>query len=99
LVRSTTMKQRPVALVVLDAFGKDTHMADANRLKKWREPGTVTPGPAAALAYKQQKQAQRKLAGQQAEEEQARREKRGKRRERRGEGGRDASRMRIEGLS
>ncbi|MGE4405737.1 D-alanyl-D-alanine endopeptidase [Pseudomonas sp.] len=59
LVMSTTMNQRPVAFVVLDAFGKYTHMADANRLKKWLETGTVTPVPAAALAYKQQKQAQR----------------------------------------
>ncbi|EXF44943.1 D-alanyl-D-alanine endopeptidase [Pseudomonas sp. BAY1663] len=62
LVMSTTMNQRPVAFVVLDAFGKYTHMADASRLKKWLETGTVTPVPAAALAYKQQKQAQRQLA-------------------------------------
>lgn len=71
LVMSTTMKQRPVAFVVLDAFGKYTHMADANRLKKWLETGTVTPVPAAALAYKQQKQAQRQLAGQPADAAQA----------------------------
>ncbi len=31
------MNNRPVAFVVLDAFGKYTHMADANRLKKWLE--------------------------------------------------------------
>ncbi|MNJ71911.1 D-alanyl-D-alanine endopeptidase precursor [compost metagenome] len=55
----TTMNRRPVAFVVLDAFGKYTHMADANRLKKWVETGAVTPVPAAALAYKQQKMAQR----------------------------------------
>ncbi|HCH77693.1 MAG TPA: D-alanyl-D-alanine endopeptidase, partial [Pseudomonas sp.] len=61
----------PVAFVVLDAFGKYTHMADANRLKKWLETGTVTPVPAAALAYKQQKQAQRQLAGQPADAAQA----------------------------
>ncbi|EMD98192.1 MULTISPECIES: D-alanyl-D-alanine endopeptidase [Stutzerimonas stutzeri subgroup] len=71
LVMSTTMKQRPVAFVVLDAFGKYTHMADANRLKKWLETGTVTPVPAAALAYKQQKQAQRQLAGQPTDAAQA----------------------------
>ncbi len=34
LVMSTVMNKRPVAFVVLDAFGKYTHMADANRLKK-----------------------------------------------------------------
>lgn len=71
LVMSTTMKQRQVAFVVLDAFGKYTPLADANRLKKWLETGTVTPVPAAALAYKQQKQAQRQLAGQPADAAQA----------------------------
>ncbi|WP_348983386.1 D-alanyl-D-alanine endopeptidase [Pseudomonas oligotrophica] len=59
LVMRTRMNGRPVAFVVLDAFGKYTHMADANRLKKWIETGTITPVPAAALAYKQQKMAQR----------------------------------------
>ena len=53
-----------MAFVVLDAFGKYTHMADANRLKKWLETGTVTPVAPAALAYKAQKQAERQLAGQ-----------------------------------
>jgi D-alanyl-D-alanine endopeptidase (penicillin-binding protein 7) len=47
--------------VVLDAFGKYTHMADANRLKKWLETGKITPVAPAALAYKQQKMAQRQL--------------------------------------
>lgn len=59
LVMSTEMNQRPVAFVVLDAFGKYTHMADANRLKKWLETGTVTPVPAAALNYKKAKQQER----------------------------------------
>ncbi len=49
---STVMNKRPVAFVVLDAFGKYTHMADANRLKKWLETGTITAVPAAALSYK-----------------------------------------------
>ena len=60
LVMSTEMNKRPVAFVVLDAFGKYTHMADANRLKKWLETGAVTPVPAAALSYKQAKQQERK---------------------------------------
>ncbi|MCQ2032124.1 D-alanyl-D-alanine endopeptidase [Stutzerimonas zhaodongensis] len=64
LVMRTVMNKRPVALVVLDAFGKYTHMADANRLKKWMETGKVTPVAPAALAYKQQKMAERQLAGQ-----------------------------------
>ena len=59
LVMSTEMNNRPVAFVVLDAFGKYTHMADANRLKKWLETGAITPVPAAALSYKKAKQQQR----------------------------------------
>ena len=62
LVMRTTMAQRPVAFVVLDGFGKYTHMADANRLKRWLESGRVTPVAPAALAYKQQKLAERGLA-------------------------------------
>ena len=67
LVMRTVMNKRPVAFVVLDAFGKYTHMADANRLKKWMETGKVTPVAPAALAYKQQKMAERQLAGQPAD--------------------------------
>lgn len=59
LVMSTEMNKRPVAFVVLDAFGKYTHMADANRLKKWLETGAITPVPAAALSYKKAKQNER----------------------------------------
>ena len=54
----TRMAGRPVAFVVLDAYGKYTHMADANRLKKWLETGRVSPVPAAALSYKAQRMAQ-----------------------------------------
>ncbi len=56
LVMRTTMGGKPVAFVVLDAFGKYTHMADASRLKKWVETGRVQPVAPAALAYKQQRQ-------------------------------------------
>ena len=59
LVMRTQMGGKPVAFVVLDAFGKYTHMADANRLKRWLETGQVTPVAPAALAYKKQKQAER----------------------------------------
>ena len=62
LVMSTEMNKRPVAFVVLDAFGKYTHMADANRLKKWLETGVITPVPAAALSYKKAKQLERQQA-------------------------------------
>ncbi|MBS7662754.1 D-alanyl-D-alanine endopeptidase [Pseudomonas lalucatii] len=61
LVMRTVMAKRPVAFVVLDAFGKYTHMADANRLKRWLETGQVTPVPAAAISYRKHKQAQRGL--------------------------------------
>jgi serine-type D-Ala-D-Ala endopeptidase (penicillin-binding protein 7) len=59
LVMNTVMNKRPVAFVVLDAFGKYTHMADANRLKRWLETGKVTAVPQAAISYRQQKLAQR----------------------------------------
>ncbi|MCG8710524.1 D-alanyl-D-alanine endopeptidase [Brenneria sp. 4F2] len=55
LVMRTVINQRPVALVVLDAFGKYTHFADANRLRKWLETGKVSDVPAVALNYKKQK--------------------------------------------
>ncbi|MDA7086749.1 D-alanyl-D-alanine endopeptidase [Pseudomonas sp. SA3-5] len=61
LVMRTVMNKRPVAFVVLDAFGKYTHMADASRLKRWLETGKVTPVPAAAISYRQQKTQQRRL--------------------------------------
>jgi D-alanyl-D-alanine endopeptidase (penicillin-binding protein 7) len=59
LVMRTQMANRQVAFVVLDAFGKYTHIADASRLKKWLETGKISPVAPAALAYKQQKMAQR----------------------------------------
>lgn len=61
LVMRTQMAGKPVAFVVLDAFGKYTHMADANRLRKWLETGRVSPVPAAAISYRKQKAAQRLL--------------------------------------
>ncbi len=58
LVMRTVMNNRPVAMVVMDAFGKYTHFADASRLRTWVETGKVMPVPPAALAYKKQKEAQ-----------------------------------------
>lgn len=58
LVMRTVMNTRPVAMVVMDAFGKYTHFADASRLRTWVETGKVMPVPPAALAYKKQKEAQ-----------------------------------------
>lgn len=37
LTMRTTINHRQVALVTLDAYGKYTHFADANRLKSWLE--------------------------------------------------------------
>jgi len=58
LVMRTVINRRPVALAVMDAFGKYTHFADANRLRTWMETGKVSPIPAAALSYKKQKAAE-----------------------------------------
>jgi D-alanyl-D-alanine endopeptidase (penicillin-binding protein 7) len=58
LVMRTVINNRPVSLVVLDAFGKYTHFADANRLRSFLETGKITPVPGSALAYKKQKAAQ-----------------------------------------
>lgn len=59
LVMLTQMAKREVAFVVLDAFGKLSHLADASRLKKWLETGKISPVPQEALDYKQQKQTER----------------------------------------
>lgn len=55
LVMRAVINQRPVAIVILDAYGKYTHFADAKRLRDWLETGKAVPAPAAALAYKQQR--------------------------------------------
>ncbi|MGL4612328.1 MAG: D-alanyl-D-alanine endopeptidase [Shewanella sp.] len=58
LVMRTEMAKRQVAFVVLDAYGKYTHLADANRLRNWLETGKVTPIPAEAKQYKKQRSQQ-----------------------------------------
>lgn len=65
LAMRTVIGSRSVSLVVLDAFGKYTHFADANRLRSWIETGKVTPIPAAARDYRRQKDA--RLANGEAE--------------------------------
>lgn len=55
LAMRTVIKNRPVALVVLDAYGKYTHFADANRLRSWLETGKSADVPSAAMVYKRQK--------------------------------------------
>ncbi|MDG9858503.1 D-alanyl-D-alanine endopeptidase, partial [Pseudomonas nitroreducens] len=55
LVMVTMMNGRPVALALLDAFGKRTHVADAGRIRRWVETGVASPVPAVALQYKAQR--------------------------------------------
>ncbi|MFQ6372827.1 D-alanyl-D-alanine endopeptidase [Shewanella sp. YIC-542] len=57
LVMLTEMAGRQVAFVVLDAFGKYTHIGDAGRLKRWLHTGKVSKVPPQALRYKQEKRA------------------------------------------
>ncbi|WP_347254816.1 D-alanyl-D-alanine endopeptidase [Leminorella grimontii] len=55
LAMRTSIAGKDVTLVVLDAFGKYTHFADANRLRKWMETGEAPPVPKAAKEYRRQK--------------------------------------------
>ena len=55
LVLLTTMANRPVSVVILDAFGKYTHFADASRLRLWLETGKSGAAPEVALQYKKEK--------------------------------------------
>ncbi|WP_082073215.1 D-alanyl-D-alanine endopeptidase [Pseudomonas sp. LFM046] len=48
LVMVTHMGQRQMAMVLLDAFGKYTHMADATRMRRWVETGTSGKVPVTA---------------------------------------------------
>lgn len=60
LVMLTRMAKRDVAFVVLDSFGKQTHLGDAGRLKKWLETGKVSKIPDSAKSYKEQRTRERK---------------------------------------
>ena len=55
LVLVTSMGNRPVSLVILDAFGKFTHFADAGRIRSWVETGKSGSVPDVALRYKADK--------------------------------------------
>lgn len=68
LVLLTTMANRPVSVVILDAFGKYTHFADASRLRKWMETGQSGPAPAVALQYKKEKNLVMRQTGLQAKD-------------------------------
>jgi D-alanyl-D-alanine endopeptidase (penicillin-binding protein 7) len=63
LVLVTSMGNRPVALVILDAFGKYTHFADASRIRKWVETGVSGSAPNVALRYKADKNVKNRPSG------------------------------------
>lgn len=62
LVLLTRMDNRPVAMVILDAFGKYTHFADASRMRQWLETGSTKPAPAVAMRYKSERSQNRPSA-------------------------------------
>ncbi|MBT1446183.1 D-alanyl-D-alanine endopeptidase [Shewanella sp. JM162201] len=62
LVMLTKMARRSVAFVVLDSYGKQSHIGDASRLRKWLETGKVSPVPAEAKSYKKQRARERSKA-------------------------------------
>ena len=55
LVMMTKIKDRPVAMVLLDSFGKRTRLGDAMRVKRWLETGESTRIPASAKSYRREK--------------------------------------------
>ena len=59
LVLVTEMGGRPVSLVILDAFGKYTHFADAGRIRNWVVTGKSGGVPDVALRYKAEKNLQK----------------------------------------
>ncbi|MFL6611913.1 MAG: D-alanyl-D-alanine endopeptidase, partial [Pseudomonas sp.] len=63
LVLLTKMGNRPMALVILDAFGKYTHFADASRIRSWVETGKSASVPAVALQYKAAKNLKSRQSG------------------------------------
>jgi D-alanyl-D-alanine endopeptidase (penicillin-binding protein 7) len=63
LVLVTKMGNRPMALVILDAFGKYTHFADASRIRSWVETGKSTNVPAVAMQYKAAKNLKSRQSG------------------------------------
>jgi D-alanyl-D-alanine endopeptidase (penicillin-binding protein 7) len=63
LVLVTSMGNRPVALVILDAFGKYTHFADASRIRSWVETGKSANVPSVALQYKSDKNLKHRQSG------------------------------------
>lgn len=55
LVMLTNINNRPLIMVLLDSYGKRSHVGDASRIRYWLETGNSTPVPTAAKAYQQRK--------------------------------------------
>lgn len=49
--------------MILDAFGKYTHFADASRIRQWVETGKSSTVPAVALQYKADKNLKSRQSG------------------------------------
>lgn len=55
LVMLTRIDDRPVALVLLDSFGKRSPLGDAGRIRNWIETGSSGPVASGARRYEQQR--------------------------------------------
>ncbi len=55
LVMLTKIQDREVAMVLLDSYGKRSHVGDAARVRQWMETGYSKKVPSAAKAYQKQK--------------------------------------------
>ncbi|MBV1790399.1 D-alanyl-D-alanine endopeptidase [Marinobacterium sp. D7] len=55
LALASRIKGRRVAMVLLDSFGKRSHIGDASRVKRWLETGDSGSVPAEARRYEQEK--------------------------------------------
>jgi len=63
LILVTRIEERPVAMVLLDSFGRRTPVGDAGRVRRWLETGESGPVAAAARRYERRKAAQIANAG------------------------------------
>lgn len=55
LVLAAHINRRNIGIVLLDSYGKKTHLADAQRVKRWLETGSSGKVPKGASRYRDQK--------------------------------------------
>jgi D-alanyl-D-alanine endopeptidase (penicillin-binding protein 7) len=55
LVMRSHIAGRDIGLVLLDSYGKQTHLADAQRIKRWLETGNSGAVPKGAANYRDSK--------------------------------------------